>query len=136
MCKWILSGAVLLIVFSGSLLAEDSGTEQKIYKVEHGLVAMNLPSVLEQFQPDHLNAESKLFLLDRMIQYGVPGVSIAVIDDFKVEWARGYGVLDAGGSQPVSAATCFEAASSTKLLATVIALRFVEQKPQAIHPTT
>ena len=128
MSRWILSGAVLLIVFSGLLMAEDSGTEQKIYKIEHGLVAMNLPSVLEQFQPDHLNAEPKLFLLDRMIQYGVPGLGIAVIDDFKVEWARGYGVLDAGGGQPVSAATCFEAASSTKLLTTVIALRFVEQK--------
>jgi CubicO group peptidase (beta-lactamase class C family) len=126
--RWILLGAILLITFSGLLLAENHGTEQTISRVENGLVAMNLPSVLEQFQTDHLNAEPKLALSDRMKQYGVPGIGIAVINNYKVEWARGYGVLEAGGGQPVSEATCFEAASSTKLLTTVIALRLVEQR--------
>ena len=33
-------------------------------------------------------------LVDRMKHYQVPGVSIAVINDFKIAWAKGYGVLN------------------------------------------
>ena len=34
-------------------------------------------------------------LADRMAYYGVPGVSIAIINNGKLEWAKGYGNLDA-----------------------------------------
>ena len=44
---------------------------------------------------------------ERMAYYNVPGVSIAVINDGKLEWARGYGTLEAGGSAPVNAETVF-----------------------------
>jgi hypothetical protein len=36
-----------------------------------------------------------------MDNYGVPGVGIAVIDDYQLEWAKGYRVLEAGGDEPV-----------------------------------
>jgi hypothetical protein len=34
-----------------------------------------------------------------MEPYGVPGVGIAVINDYQIEWAKGYGVLQAGEGQ-------------------------------------
>ena len=45
----------------------------------------------------------------------------------KIEWAKGYGTLTAGKTAPVSTTSIFQAASTTKLLASAIVLRLVEQ---------
>jgi CubicO group peptidase (beta-lactamase class C family) len=62
-----------------------------------------------------------------MAFYNVPGVSIAMINNGKLEWARGYGVLEAGGARPVTAETRFQAASISKPVAAMAALALVEQ---------
>ncbi len=62
----------------------------------------------------------------RMDHYGVPGVSIAVINEGKIEWARGYGVQEVGSSTPVKASTVFQAASISKPVSAVAALKLVE----------
>ena len=41
-------------------------------------------------------------LVTRMDLLAVPGVSVAVIADSKLAWARGYGVRQAGESAPVT----------------------------------
>jgi CubicO group peptidase (beta-lactamase class C family) len=56
-----------------------------------------------------------------------PGVSIAVINEGKLEWARGYGVRTAGSEQAVTTDTMFQAASISKPLTAVAVLRLVEQ---------
>jgi CubicO group peptidase (beta-lactamase class C family) len=61
-----------------------------------------------------------------MKEVNVPGVSIAVIHDGKIEWARGFGVSSVGGS-PVTAETMFQAGSISKPLTAMAALRLVEQ---------
>jgi len=55
----------------------------------------------------------------------VPGVSIAVIRDGKIAWARGYGVAAKDGA-PVTPDTLFQAASISKPLTALAALRMVE----------
>src|SRR6202167_4217230 len=65
-------------------------------------------------------------LADRMTELKVPGVSIAVIHQGKIEWARGFGVRSVGGS-PVTADTMFQAGSISKPLAAMAALRLVQQ---------
>ena len=35
-------------------------------------------------------------------QFNVPGVGIAVVNDFAIEWARGYGVADIETGAPVT----------------------------------
>jgi CubicO group peptidase (beta-lactamase class C family) len=50
-----------------------------------------------------------------MKQLNVPGVSIALIHNGKIEWARGFGVRSTGG-HPVDDATLFQAASIGKPL--------------------
>ncbi|HEY2469073.1 MAG TPA: serine hydrolase [Terracidiphilus sp.] len=65
-------------------------------------------------------------LADRMKELNVPGVSIAVIHDGKIEWARGFGLRSIGGA-PVNAETMFQAGSISKPLAAMACLRLVQQ---------
>jgi CubicO group peptidase (beta-lactamase class C family) len=64
-----------------------------------------------------INAGSEpagMVLSERMQHYKVPGVSIAVINNGEIEWAKGYGVTEAGGTQPVTPDTVFQACSVSK----------------------
>ena len=65
-------------------------------------------------------------LADRMKELNVPGVSIAVLHNGKIEWARGFGVRSLGGP-PVDAETMFQAGSISKPLAAMACLRLVQQ---------
>ncbi|MDQ3697236.1 MAG: beta-lactamase family protein, partial [Gemmatimonadota bacterium] len=64
---------------------------------------------------------------ERMRHYKVPGVSVAVIDSFRIAWARGYGVREAGGTSPVTTETLFQAASISKPVAALAALRLLQE---------
>ncbi len=64
-------------------------------------------------------------LADRMKELHVPGVSIAVIHEGRIEWARGFGVRTVGGA-PVNAETMFQAGSISKPVAALAALRLVQ----------
>jgi len=66
-------------------------------------------------------------LAERMAGYKIPGVSVAIIHEGRIAWARGYGNPQAGKDAPVTTDTLFEAASTTKILTAVTALRFVEE---------
>jgi CubicO group peptidase (beta-lactamase class C family) len=68
-----------------------------------------------------------MHLLDRMAHYRVPGVSIAVINDNRIEWAKGYGVLEAGTDAPVTPDTLFQTGSIGKPVVAAAALHLVEQ---------
>lgn len=64
-------------------------------------------------------------LAERMDDSHVPGLSIAVIDDGKIAWARGFGVREAGTNQPVTTSTLFEAQSISKAVAATATLVLV-----------
>jgi CubicO group peptidase (beta-lactamase class C family) len=66
-------------------------------------------------------------IVDRMKHYKVPGVSIAVINNYKIEWAEGYGVKEVGKEDVVTPDTLFQAASISKPVAASAALHFVEK---------
>lgn len=66
-------------------------------------------------------------LLERMKEYNIPAVSIAVIRNFKLEWAKAYGITQNGSPKPVNAETLFQAASISKSLNTLGALKLVQQ---------
>lgn len=58
-------------------------------------------------------------LATRMAELRVPGLSIALFDDGRIQWARGYGVRDVQTGAPVDAATLFQAASISKPVSSV-----------------
>ncbi len=64
-------------------------------------------------------------LAERMADSHVPGLSIAVIDDGKIAWARGFGVREAGTNEPVTTSTLFEAQSISKAVAATATLVLV-----------
>lgn len=64
-------------------------------------------------------------LTQRMAELHVPGVSIAVIHNGSIEWARGFGVTRTGGP-PVTENTMFQAGSISKPLAAMAALHQVQ----------
>ena len=66
-------------------------------------------------------------LAERMTNYKVPGVSIAVIQDGHIAWARGFGEKEAGKTDPVTPTTLFQAASISKPVAATAMLRLVER---------
>lgn len=98
--------------------ANSASLAQRIERVESGLLP---PSVVKGETPVRMK------IADRMQFYKTPGVSIAVINEGRIEWARGYGVLEAGGKEPVTAETLFQAASNSKSLTAMVVLRLVEQ---------
>ena len=66
-------------------------------------------------------------LADRMDALGVPGVSVAVLLDGEVAWARGYGFADLESTRPVTTHTLFQAASISKPVAALAALQLVQE---------
>lgn len=72
-------------------------------------------------------AERGLGINSLMRQHQIPGMSIAVIHDFRIVCAKGYGVTAKGGSTPVTPRTLFLAGSVSKPVAAVGALSLVQQ---------
>lgn len=72
-----------------------------------GLDGMTLPEIMKLFH--------------------VPGMSIAVIRDFKVQWVKAYGVADVKTNRPVQTDTLFQAASISKPITAMAALRLVQE---------
>lgn len=63
---------------------------------------------------------------DRMDFYGIKGLSIAVIKDFKIDWVKGYGIKESESQQKVTTETLFRAGSISKPIAAYITLKLVE----------
>lgn len=100
--------AALVLFFSvfifNTTLAQ-STLEDRIRQVENGLT--------ENIQ----TSDSAPFnLLERMKHFKVQGLSIAVIKDYKVDFAKGYGFADTEKKIRVSDKTLFQAASISKSL--------------------
>jgi CubicO group peptidase (beta-lactamase class C family) len=103
-------GPFLVVAFVISMVAACSSdhpddVQSRIAAVENSLIAAVINTGSEP---------EGMALSDRMQHYQVPGVSIAVINNGEIEWARGYGVTEAGGSQAISADTVFQACSVSK----------------------
>ena len=80
---------------------------------------------LAQTQPgeDGLGTSTVAELME---EFGVPGISVAVIQDFKIHWAKAYGVADVETGQLVDIETMFQAASISKPVAAMGVLRAVQ----------
>lgn len=113
---WVVCGALIVMLCLGMVSGKTTNAaESHIKQVESGLLPMAAIKL-----GDTANIE------DQMRKYGVPGVSVAVINDGRLAWARGYGVADSRTSEPVTTDTLFQAASISKPLAALGALTLVD----------
>ncbi len=107
---------VLLVVYLFPAVGFAQAPATRIKRVENGL----LPAVLIKNDPAWSLAE-------RMKFYKVPGLSVAVIENFKVVWARAYGVKDLETKEPVTTKTLFQAGSISKSVNAMVVMKKVEE---------
>jgi CubicO group peptidase (beta-lactamase class C family) len=95
-----------------------SSVQARIARVERGL---STPVVVKGAP------EQKMTLTERMAFYQVPAVSIALINNGRVEWTRAYGDADVASHRRATVKTLFQAGSISKSLTAIGALRLVER---------
>lgn len=112
----------LAFVFGSGCVAHNQSVlpdaEDRIRRVESGLLTHNI-----------VRGESPLPLTidERLRFYHVPGVSVAVINNGRLEWARAWGEAQFGTGIPVDTSTLFQAASISKPVTAAGALQLVER---------
>lgn len=106
----------LLAVVAAAVTLEAQNVEERIRRVERGL----LPPVAIKGQPIRT-----LKLEDRMRELKIPGVSVAVFENGRIEWSRGWGMADVAEGRRVDTETRFQAASISKPVAAAGALALV-----------
>jgi CubicO group peptidase (beta-lactamase class C family) len=104
----------VVFLLANFALAQDPNEQQR--QVESGLVR----KIQLKGEPVH-----KWTIAERLQHYHVPGVSVALVTGGSVAWAKGYGVADMAGT-PVTPETLFQAASISKTVSAMLALRLVE----------
>jgi CubicO group peptidase (beta-lactamase class C family) len=116
--KYVWLSLAISLCFQSSIgQASNNSAESREKAVEN-----NLHYLTEiKGQPD-----PGMSLTDQMSALHVPGVSIAVIHDKRIDWSKGYGVLRIGGT-PVAASTLFSAASMSKPVTAMAVLRLVQE---------
>jgi CubicO group peptidase (beta-lactamase class C family) len=102
---------------SSSPQAPDPALVARIARIESGL----LPAVIIKGQPPQ-----SMTIADRMAHHKVPGVSVAFFDHGQILWTRAYGFADVASKKPVTPDTLFQAASISKPVVALAALRLVQ----------
>lgn len=105
---------ILRLLGGSALVAASSGATATPFS------AALRPAIVIEGQPAR-----PFTLVDRMQRWKVPGLSIAIIDQCRIVAQHGYGLTHANGV-PVQPGTLFQAASVTKPVAALAALRLVQ----------
>ncbi len=103
---------------SAQNISYNDAIEAQIKKVENNLAG---PVQLK-------DSNNRMNLQERMAFYKVKGLSIAVIHNYKIVWAKGYGWADEAAKKPVTTQTLFQAASISKSLNGVGVLKLAQDK--------
>lgn len=116
-CVTLLSFSTFSILAASPQITKSSQTEiqTKIHSVENGLKT--------GIQVEGQNAFG-MNIIDRMKYYKVPGLSIAIINDGKIEWEKAYNIAS---KNVVTTKTIFQAGSISKPISAVVALSLVEK---------
>lgn len=88
--------------------------------------AAGLIARIEAPQSPNRQGYDALTLPELMQRFRVPGVSIAVIKDFKIHWAKAYGVADVETGRLVDTGTVFQAASISKPVFAMAVVRLAQ----------
>ena len=78
-------------------------------------------------------ADDRWTLEERMKKYKINGLSLAVVNNHQIEWARGYGFAGTGGKQPVTEKTLFQAGSISKSLNSLGVLLLAQEKKLSLN---
>ena len=101
----VLTACLVFVLHQAPALSAPLSTapEDEIRAVESHLQSTNI-----------VRGEAPYTLAERMAHYHVPGLSIAVIEDFKLRWVRHYGLANVETGEPVDDETIFCVGSMSK----------------------
>jgi CubicO group peptidase (beta-lactamase class C family) len=111
-----------VMVLAGLILTVETRSRIGRQETADALIAR-----IEGRQTPNRQGLDPLTLQEVMQRFRVTGVSVAVLRDFKIHWAKGYGVADAETGKPVETTTMFQAASISKPVAAMGFLTMVRQ---------
>jgi CubicO group peptidase (beta-lactamase class C family) len=109
--------AITFLLIGCSHASTPRSPADRIARIEQHLVA---PDYAKPVPKDHAS------IPERMAYWHVPAVSVAVINDGRVEWAKAYGIADLGTGRAADAHTLFHAASLSKPVNAITVLKFVQ----------
>src|SRR5262245_26730128 len=113
--KHLLTLAVVLVTLTPAYRAADEGSPSAMM------------ARIENPQSPNRQGLDPLTLQQVMARFHVPGVSVAVIRDFQIHWAKGYGVADVKTGRTVDTQTRFQAASISKPVTAMAAVRLAQE---------
>lgn len=111
--------AIVLLVMQGCAQKDSSAhVDSEIDTIENGLITS---IVIEGEKPVTYSIE------ERMDFYKVPGMSLAIVKNGELHWAKGYGMANTNDSIEVTSTTLFQAGSISKPIAALAALKLAEE---------
>ena len=115
-CKGFTAGFIFATAITTA--ASATSVETEIEQIEN-----NLRSAIKITG----DKDTQATLEQRMSEHKVAGISVAVIKDGKLRWAKGYGVANSQTKTKVDQHTLFQAGSISKPVATLAAIKLAEQ---------
>ncbi len=125
---WLLVVAYFLAPWCGPRLAfaqapgVGTGLEQNASSIQR----------IEEPRDPASDGDAGLTLLELMEKHTTPAVSVAVVADYKLLWARAYGHADVDAEVAADVETLFQAASISKPVSAMAVLRAVQDKRFAL----
>jgi CubicO group peptidase (beta-lactamase class C family) len=113
--------ALLVLLFLRPVVSLTTDADSLDVKIDRVVNGLRYPIAIRGRESQHMA------IADRLAYYKIPGVSIAVISGGRLEWARGFGATALKSGKAVDTETLFQAASISKHVAAIVALRLVEQ---------
>jgi CubicO group peptidase (beta-lactamase class C family) len=113
---------ILLISWLNVQVLKAQKISKKIVEVENSLMPLVPIEGLEGWN-----------ILDRMKYHNIQGASIAVINNYKVEWAKAYGWADTARKIPMTVETMLSAGSISKFILAAGAFDLVEQQKLSLN---
>ena len=80
-----------------------------------------------------VEGEKPTTIPELMSRHGVPGMSIAVIWNYKIHWARSWGVTDVESKTAATNETLYQAASISKPVAAMASLKAIQDGKFGLH---
>lgn len=111
-------GSILLVLLTACAAPVEEALDERIANFEAAIQ----PALVFSGE-----SATVVTLEQRMAQLEVPGLSVAVILDGEIAWARGYGLADVGSGREVTPDTLFQAASISKPVAAMAALHMIQE---------
>jgi CubicO group peptidase (beta-lactamase class C family) len=109
--------AFSVVLFIGTAASAQTADSAKIKEVEKNLVGMI-----------QMDGEGPWTVRERMEHYHIKALSVAVVENYKIAWAKAYGWADDSLKVPATTQTLFQAASISKSLNGVGVMKLVQDK--------